>query len=391
MRDKYTAPFIVLASIFVLVLAWFLSAQTPTQHTILGTDENGDLNIPFNLRFSGTTAGGIFVKGLTTTERDALTLGVSDFCTIWNTTQGRANVWSGSEWTSDEPAGSSTWQFSNSTVATDPGAGNIRYNNATPSLVTSVFISDFNINGVNLSAILSSVQLGDDFIALQADNAGNSVLGTVGTPVDNTTWWEFPLTSVTGSGTVPQNNRAVDVGFQNPTATSASLAEIAAAIAIDTDAINNAIHDLFPYGGISAKGNTTAEPTDTTPEQILAWNTNELFNGVVVDHTDDAIKVSDAGVYEVHVSVSCTNDGSSNNVFIEIYVFDDSIATWVATGFKGHSEVPATNGDMFAISVNGLVTLDVNDKVGAFHYVSTGSEASFTINEAQLMIRKVND
>lgn len=75
----------------------FSAATTLANSTL--TQSGTDITQAGRLRFSGTTHGGLVLNNLTTTQRDAIAAPLAGSL-IWNSTTTRANVYTGSAWTS---------------------------------------------------------------------------------------------------------------------------------------------------------------------------------------------------------------------------------------------------------------------------------------------------
>lgn len=141
------------------------------------------------------------------------------------------------------------------------------------------------------------------------------------------------------------------------------------------------------YGILSVQAGAAGEATvDATPRKIAAWNTNGLSSGTTVDHTDDTIQATGDGVYEVHADLSFSGT-ASKTYQLEIYVYDDSGAAWGASGFAIDRKLNAT-GDIEAVSISGIVSLDASDKVAVYQSSSDGGSA-MTVTEAQLRLSRV--
>ena len=101
------------------------------------------------------------------------------------------------------------WRFDTSTVAGDPGSGDLRYDNATPSSVTNLYISSVTDNGAEINNILGAISTSSRFYIQTIDDSTEYLLADVsGTPTDNTGWWTIPVT-VLDSGTLPANNEKI--------------------------------------------------------------------------------------------------------------------------------------------------------------------------------------
>lgn len=89
----------------------------------------------------------------------------------------------------------------------DPGAGNVRLDNASMSLVTQVAISATDSAAVDRSTLISALQVGQRIGVIQDTN--RFWIGVVVVvPTDNTTWFQIDVLTVEGGNTM-QNNAAV--------------------------------------------------------------------------------------------------------------------------------------------------------------------------------------
>ena len=143
------------------------------------------------------------------------------------------------------------------------------------------------------------------------------------------------------------------------------------------------------YGALYTTANTIAEASvDATPRAIISWDTNGLSSTLNPNHaTLNGIEVSDStGVYQVSASV--TAEGEHNTTYrFELYQYDNSASTFVATGIAAEAEVGSAN-DSTNVSLHGILSLDANDVVVVYQS-STDGGTSLTISEAQLIITKL--
>ncbi len=101
----------------------------------------------------------------------------------------------------------SGWAFDASTTMADPGAGEVRLNNATLSSVTSIAVDDANSDAVDVSAWVTTwdnTGNAGSHGTLVLRKAGNSaVFGiyTIASLTDNAGWTEVALTHVASNGT----------------------------------------------------------------------------------------------------------------------------------------------------------------------------------------------
>jgi len=143
------------------------------------------------------------------------------------------------------------------------------------------------------------------------------------------------------------------------------------------------------YGALYTTANTIAEASvDATPRAIISWDTNGLSATLNPNHaTLNGIGVSDStGVYQVSASVTAEGDHNKTYRF-ELYQYDNSASTFVATGIAAEAEVGSAN-DSTNVSLHGILSLDANDVVVVYQS-STDGGTSLTISEAQLIITKL--
>lgn len=90
-----------------------------------------------------------------------------------------------------------SYHFDQTTTAADPGAGNLRWNNATPASVTNWYIDDVESTGRDASFMLANLADGDILtLRSQWDAADYMVASVNGTPTDNTGYWTVPVTVI---------------------------------------------------------------------------------------------------------------------------------------------------------------------------------------------------
>lgn len=104
------------------------------------------------------------------------------------------------------------YRFDNSIVEADPGNGDFRMDNATPALVTELFISSTTDNNNDLDNILGFVSAGDQIYIQQDDDATRFILLTVTANVDNGGWYSIAGT-IPASGVLFGNNAKCTILF----------------------------------------------------------------------------------------------------------------------------------------------------------------------------------
>ncbi len=105
-------------------------------------------------------------------------------------------VWTESQ--QDWITASAMYRFETSTAASDPGHGDLRFDNATPASVTNIYVDDLaHHDGHDVDWLWASLSDGDMIIIRSNVDQADYWMGTVnGTPTDNTGWWTIPVTHV---------------------------------------------------------------------------------------------------------------------------------------------------------------------------------------------------
>lgn len=94
-----------------------------------------------------------------------------------------------------------TFAFDSGTTQVDPGAGELRYNNATPASVTELYIDDVEENGNDWGWVLSNLAVNDIIIIKSIDDPADYMICQVdAATTDNTGYWTVPVNPLfTGS------------------------------------------------------------------------------------------------------------------------------------------------------------------------------------------------
>lgn len=100
----------------------------------------------------------------------------------------------------------SSYNFDNSTTSADPGAGDFRFDNATPASVTNIYVNDAEHTGRDNAFQLGNLAYGD-IIKMRSPYFNRHWIGRVdGTPTDNTGWWTIPVAHIDSSSLFVANN-----------------------------------------------------------------------------------------------------------------------------------------------------------------------------------------
>jgi hypothetical protein len=105
------------------------------------------------------------------------------------------------------------FKFDTSTSSADPGSGDVRYDNATPSSVANIYISETSSEGIDISTVLDNLATNDRILIRQSSDPTKAQLFQVsGSITDNGAWRTIPVTYVSGgSGGLPGNGKDLSI------------------------------------------------------------------------------------------------------------------------------------------------------------------------------------
>ena len=182
-----------------------------------------------------------------------------------------------------------TWTFDPSTVMADPGAGDIRYNNATPGSITEVTFSVLANGGAAMADYFNLLKAGDVVTLGQADAPGSFLVGVITDPppFDGTTHWTITLSSVaalvlptTGSDIVLTVIQAdLNLVDSGSTSVAEDVDVILSTFFIDDSlvpALRVGLADNVSF--LIRQGQTTASPdTDSAVYSLVKTTTNDQY------------------------------------------------------------------------------------------------------------------
>lgn len=200
--------------------------QNNNQRSVVLLDSDDDWNITgidssFGFAQTGDTIR-LFNDGafnLTLTDQDTASLAANRFAfgqdvviqpgesvTIWYDDQGATRWRIFGQAPTVGGLISGNWKFRTDTGAADPGAGRMRYNNATPASVTAIYVDQFTDNGGDAQNILAAVGSGDQIYIQESGSSAAFLVLAVTSVVDNTGWFTINGT-ISASGALPGANR----------------------------------------------------------------------------------------------------------------------------------------------------------------------------------------
>lgn len=175
------------------------------------------------------------------------------------------SVWAPSAGGGGAGFNTANYRFKTGTGASDPGSGFVKFNNATPSLVTAFYINSLSGDGVDIDAFLALLASGDIMAIQDKDDSLNAFRFNIsGAPTDNTGWWTIPVTFVEAQGSLPANNEHIVVMAQmsKPGGTIAATSDI-----LQGDGAGNAVQTGLAPGDLVVK--TPGYPTPTNLNQVI--------------------------------------------------------------------------------------------------------------------------
>ena len=114
------------------------------------------------------------------------------------------------------------YQADTQTISGNPGNGHIIWNNAIQTGSTQINISDIDQQGNNLDVFLSQLKSGSRITLQDKSIQGNYQVWDIGTPTDNTTYWSFPVTLVSATHQISNNDEILFIITTTPSGTSGS-------------------------------------------------------------------------------------------------------------------------------------------------------------------------
>ena len=219
------------------------------------------------------------------------------------------------------------WTFTTSTTDTDPGAAKFKFNNATQSSATFIYIDDLSRSGVNMDSVFQNLAIGDRFYIQGSVTTRYFLVRLTAQPIDGTGYWKLPIVVESSNSAILNNSRCdfrmFFVGDRNDVNSVFSRTGVVVAENGDYDAsqVTNAFDlttnttDDIVEGGtnffhVNSDWNSTSGKSEILNKPII----DELINSSVVTTnstttTIDTIDtLTDNSTHLIEVRLSCKSD-----------------------------------------------------------------------------------
>lgn len=242
------------------------------------------------------------------------------------------------------------YTFDDGTGATDPGAGIIRFNNATLSSVTAVYLDDSTFDSVDLSTLLGSLgSSGLLKITSVADVAEWRVYKWTAAPADNTGWWTFTVVDQAGTGTFEDGDEVQVIPLQLA-AGSAAVSSVAGKtgavtlVGADITDISEVIDDRVAAVLVAGSGITGTYNDGANTYTIAATSSGGTeLRGITFTSDTGSTADSDpgAGLFKWNNATQ----GSATKLFIDNSTLDSVTITTFFASLAAGSTVYVQQGD----------------------------------------------
>jgi hypothetical protein len=141
------------------------------------------------------------------------------------------------------------------------------------------------------------------------------------------------------------------------------------------------IHEDMLYGEIYVTGGSTSQDNiDTTYQQLTAFATDGLYNGVTVSSTDDDLEIDVAGKYRVFLDLKFSATVATEWTFA---IYKNGSITTIVRPVLASAEQLSLSGRLLDLSVGDVLTVYVKSDDG-------GGTADLTIEEGAFSVQSVS-
>lgn len=311
------------------------------------------------------------------TDMTADIAGTTEFILQDGTTESRkaANEIKLSAFNNDIQQIHANYAFDSATTSADPGAGEIRFDNATPASVTNLYVNDADTDSEDWGWVLSNLGDGDVLIIRSVTDTADYLIGSVnGTPTDNTGWWTIPFT-VIFSGSLPTAADVLQIDIQwFSQGAAGTVTSVTAGVGLVNSGSASAPVLDFDFSELTdmvgaASGTTEFILQDGTTESRKAANEIDvgIFDNAITEYVseNDALVVADWNWViddDTMATASATTLATSESV--KAYV-DSSVAgglnykggfdptAGAGAGSPDLDAITSSEGDTYTVTVAG--------------------------------------
>jgi hypothetical protein len=268
------------------------------------------------------------------------------------------------------------WTYNSSTTMADPGAGIVRFNNATPASVTAIAIDDLNVDGVDVSAYVVSWDdsTGSTNKGTLTFRQGNTfAIFSVTGLTDNSGWTQLAVTYVTGSGSFTSGTNCY-VSFYKTGEASADVSTVAG-ISADVTTVAGISANVTTVAGISGNVTTVAgiaSDVSAVAAQFIGWNFSTTTS--MADPGSGIMRFNNATIASVTAIAFDDNNSAAADVSAYVLTWDDATST-----NKGTITVRQGTANYAIFSVTGLTDNVGWTEVAVTHVASSGSFSNATL------------
>ena len=184
------------------------------------------------------------------------------------------------------------WRYRTETTS-PPATGQVRFNNADPTLATEMFLAETNSNGTDVNNFLNLMTPGSVFYIQDKGTAANFFLVEISSNVDNGTDRTFGIANITLQGVEPSQNAEV---------------LIIASEAGPVPTVNDAVQARRTTGYV-----LTTAFVDVTMDVTDVETDDAVLNHDLVTNTDNIIAVV-AGTYAISYQFNISNASAVNTI-----------------------------------------------------------------------------
>jgi hypothetical protein len=260
------------------------------------------------------------------------------------------------------------WTFSTDTTATDPTAGGIKYNNATPASVTAIYVNTAANNTANFEALISALGSGDTLYLQQLDDDADFIVFNVTSSVDNTGWYTINGT-IADSGTLPANASDVGVNFS------------------------------YTSGGAGASVTSVFGRTGAVMAAASDYDASQVDNdsGVVGAFVSNALDTLDTASDPATIAAG-TDNNQTGTTYTLVLTDADNKTVWMNNASANTLTVPTNASVAFPVGTKinvmmegaGTTTIDGDTGV-TVNGVSGGAVAINTQNQGATLTKRATD